>query len=589
MADLDEEEGGLLGEEVPEGVPEGVPEVPEEVPEGVPEGVSQVVPEEELSEIQIKIRTGFGADIGNKKIVVSTDLEPDDMMALKLLSPKLAACNVIYVVIGEHTTADIAEKCRLFYILAEKYGFLHKIQKEEGQTIIYKGHTSSIDKEGKVKKYPQIIFDTYTRDKDFTSLLLKDLTDQTIQKELFGYLDSQTLFLLMKPPKELFLPTEFNKDECKNCLAFMYGSFNISQLQEYLKQQQTVYTKSNILGRLASMFNDLCYIERKPELANFFTKDNGKFALVDPNPFYGVLPKMKILDDNELHGLCTSAYTDLKDDFIDFCTRNWQTTILEKVKKTLKLVPMPSPLESDEERKSKKQRIAQTLIAEFKSMFFSDANPPSIDFKDDPPGYYEGILDDNKLIALLTTIPQFFDDEDKKTQINSLTEPKEKAKAIAGFLLEKIENKWGMMIGMVLCNGLQTPLADQLLSVLILHPQEFNIKKVARDGVQLYTMLDHSEEVETITDIAQLEDPVYNNYKITLYKKALTKISESASNIPPVQWGGYKIRKSKKVNIHKRIKTRRKNRTKKTSKRRISRRKKAQAKNKKRKDYTKKI
>jgi hypothetical protein len=50
-----------------------------------------------------------------------------------------------------------------------------------------------------------------------------------------------------------------------------------------------------------------------------------------------------------------------------------------------------------------------------------------------------------------------------------------------------------------------------------------------------------------------------------------------------------KIRKSKKVNIHKRIKTRRKNRRKKTSKRRISRRKKAQAKNKKRKDYTKKI
>jgi hypothetical protein len=589
MADLHEEERDLQGEEVQEGVLEGVPEV---VPQVVPEGVLEGVPEEEeLSEIQIKIKTGFGAEIGNKTIFVSTDLEPDDMMALKLLSPKLAACSRIYVVIGEHATADIEQKCRLFYILAKKYGFLDKIQKEEGQTIIYKGHTSSFDKEGVVKKYPQIIFDTFNRDEDFTSLLLKDLTDQTIQEELFGYLNSQTLFLLMKPPKELFLPTEFNKDECKRCLALMYGSFNISQLKEYLEQQQIqqiVYTKSNILGKLESMFNDLCYIERKPELANFFTKPNGKFDLVDPNPFYGVLPNMKILDDNELHGLCTSAYTDLKDDFIDFCTRNWQTTILEKVKKTLKLVPMPSPLESDEERKSKKQRIAQTLIAEFKSMFFSDTES-SVDFKDNPPGYYEGILDDNKLIALLTTIPQFFDDEDKKTQINSLTEPKEKAKAIAGFLLKKIENKWGMMIGMVLCNGLQTPLADQLLAVLILHPQEFNIKKVARDGVQLYTMLDHSEEVETITDIAQLENPVYNNYKLALYKKALTKISESARNIPLVPQGGYKIRKSKKVNIHKRIKTRRKNRRKKTSKRRISRRKKAQAKNKKRKDYTKKI
>jgi hypothetical protein len=587
MADLNEERG-LQGEEVPEGAPEEVPEgVLEGLPEEVLQEVPEEVPEEELSEIQTKIINAFGADIGNKTIFVSTDLEPDDMMAIKLLSPKLAACSCIYVVIGEHTTADIEEKCRLFYILAEKYGFLDKIQKETGQTIIYKGHTSSTDK-GLVKKYPQIIFDRYNRDKDFTSLLLKDLTDQTIQEELFGYLNSQTLFLLMKPPKELFLPSEFNKDECKRCLAFMYGSFNISQVKEYLEQQQIVYKKSKILGKLASMFNDLCYIERKPELANFFTDSEGKHKLVDPNPFYGVLPKMKILDDPYLHSLCTSAYTDLKDDFIDFCTRNWQTTILEKVKKGLKL-PMPSPLESDEEKESKKQRIAQTLIEEFKSMFFSDSNPPSIDFKDNPPGYYEGILDDNKLIALLTTIPQFFDDEDKKTQINSLTEPKEKAKAIAGFLLKKIENKWGMMIGMVLCNGLQTPLADQLLAVLILHPQEFNIKKVARDGVQLYTMLDHSEQVETITDITQLEDPVYNNYKLALYKKALTKISESASNIPPVQWAGYKIRKSKKVNIHKRIKTRRKNRRKKTSKRRISRRKKAQAKNKKRKDYTKKI
>jgi hypothetical protein len=583
MADLQGEE--VL--EVPEGVLEGLPEVPE-VPEEVPEGVLEEVPEEEeLSEIQTKIINAFGADIGNKKIFVSTDLEPDDMMALKLLSLKLAACSRIYVVIGEHTTADIEEKCRLFYILAEKYGFLDKIQKnEKGQTIIYKGHTSSIDK-GVVKKYPQIIFDTFNRDKDFKSLLLKDLTDETTQKELFGYLDSQTLFLLMKPPKELFLPTEFNKDECKRCLAFMYGSFNIKELKEYLEQQQIIYTKSEILGKLASMFTDLCYLERKPELANFFTKANGKFDLVDPNPFYGVLPPMTILDDPDLHSLCTSAYTNLKDDFIDFCTRNWQTTILEKVKKTLKLVPMPSPLESDEEKDTKKQKTDQTLIEELKSLFFYDTIS-GVDFKDNPRGYYEGVLDDNKLIALIEKIPEFFDDEIKK-KIAGITEPKEKAKAIAGFLLEKIENKWGMMIGILLSDGLQTPLADQLLSVLILHPKEFNIKKVAREGVQLYTMLDHSEEVETITDIAQLENTVYNNYKLALYKKALRKISESASNIPPVQWAGYKIRKSKKVNIHKRIKTRRKNRRKKTSKRRISRRKKAQAKNKKRKDYTKKI
>ena len=87
---------------------------------------------------------------------------------------------------------------------------------------------------------PQIIFDTYNR-QDFTSELeLQDLTDQTIQNKLFVLLDPQTLFLLMKPPKELFLPTEFNKDECKRCLAFMYGSFNISELKDYFEQNKII-------------------------------------------------------------------------------------------------------------------------------------------------------------------------------------------------------------------------------------------------------------------------------------------------------------------------------------------------------------
>lgn len=196
-----------------------------------------------MSEIQTKIINAFGVDIGNHTIFVSTDLEPDDMMAIKLLSPKLAASRCIYVVIGEHTTQDIEEKCKLFYTLAKKYGFHEKIQtnSETGKKIIYKGHTSSLDKKiSEVKKYPQIIFDTYNR-QDFTSELeLQDLTDQTIQNKLFVLLDPQTLFLLMKPPKELFLPTEFNKDECKRCLAFMYGSFNISELKDYFEQNKII-------------------------------------------------------------------------------------------------------------------------------------------------------------------------------------------------------------------------------------------------------------------------------------------------------------------------------------------------------------
>lgn len=543
------------------------------------------VPQEQLFDIQTAITSAFEENIGKHTIFLSTDLEPDDMMAIKLLSKKLAACLCIYVVIGEHQLYDIEEKCKLFYTLAERYGFLEKIQKNNGKTIIYKGHPSSKDNEGMEKKYPQLIFNEYTTG-DFTTVLeFKDLKTREIQTELFDLLDSETIFLLMKPPKELFLPTEFDKAHCKECLAFMYGSFNKNELNDYMKQQIATYDKSTTLQTLARMFSNLIYVERKPEIANY--SDKGEKYVMDPNPFFGVLPTMKILGDNELSTKSTDAYNSLQDDIINFCTKNWQTTILEKVKQLLNLHPKPLSEDESDEKRQKTESTIETHIADFKRIFFSDPIPANANFVEDPnhKGYFDGILDDTKLIGLLE-MRDFFEQAEIE-KIGCKTDTKEKAQEISNFLSTKAGNKWGMMIGIVVSDGLQTPLADQLLAVLILHPQEFTIKRVRREGQLFYTVLDNTEPSTSITEIAHLQNPDLNPYKLALYKKALTKIKESGDAITGVQRAGYKIRKSKKVNIHKRIKTRRKNRRKKTSKSRISRRKKAHAKNKKRHDYTK--
>jgi hypothetical protein len=548
-------------------------------------GLEQVS-QEQLFDIQTTITTAFETNIRYHTIFLSTDLEPDDMMAIKLLSKKLAGCLRIYVVIGEHQVSDIEEKCKLFYILAEKYGFLKNIQKNiDGKTIIYKGHPSSKDDAGMEKKYPQLIFNKYNT-RDFTTALeFRDLKTPKIQTELFDLLDSQTIFLLMKPPKELFLPTGFNKDDCRDCLAFMYGSFNKNELNDYMKQQNRTYNKRTTLVTLARMFSNLIYVERKPEMANYF--GTGEKDFMDPNPFFGVLPPMKILGDDELSKKSTEAYKSLQDDIIDFCTKNWQTTILETVKKLLKLHLIPLSRDESNEKRQKTEPTIETHIADFKRIFFSDPISAGANFVENAnyKGYFDGILDDTKLIGLLETHDFFEQAETEK--IGCKTVNKEKAQEISKILSTKAGNKWGMMIGIVVSDGLQTPLADQLLAVLILHPQEFTIKRVQREEQSFYTVLDNPEPPISITEIAQLQTPDLNPYKLALYKKALTKIKESGDTIAGVQRAGYKIRKSKKVNIHKRIKTRRKNRRKKISKSRISRRKKAHAKNKKRHDYTK--
>ena len=67
-------------------------------------------------DITTKIQEVFNeTEITNQTIYLSTDLEPDDMMDIKLLAPKFQSCKTLYVVIGEHTLGDIKNKCYLFF------------------------------------------------------------------------------------------------------------------------------------------------------------------------------------------------------------------------------------------------------------------------------------------------------------------------------------------------------------------------------------------------------------------------------------------------------------------------------------------
>jgi hypothetical protein len=104
------------------------------------------------------------------------------------------------------------------------------------------------------------------------------------------------------------------------------------------------------------------------------------------------------------------------------------------------------------------------------------------------------------------------------------------AKKIAQQLKKKTKNKWGMMIGIVLTNGEQTPLADQIIAAVILEPQSFTIKKITRDNTDIHTIL-CSESIQDIEDIEDLKSDLLNNYKLQLYKKILDIITRYSNPV----------------------------------------------------------
>lgn len=466
------------------------------------------------------IKTSFSdLEISNKIIYLSTDLEPDDMMAIKLLAPKLQKCKQLYVVVGEHTLGNIKNKCYLFYYLAKLYGFDHTIctSTTTGNPIIYTGHPTH-----EHKLFPQTIFNqTITLEgtiaKPLTehfadSIDIVDITTTMTRDCLHKMLsNSNTIFLLMKPPKEFFFPEKTIGLTFNTNVALMYGSFNVTELNSFMESKKMDNIK---LTDIAVIFPEIVYIERKPEVAMYPIEVKGnKLDPIDPNPFFGTFnpnDNFNILDDPELLSKMKNSYNAVvgTDPFLKFCTKEWQVTTLTKLAKLLDI-----QLNSDE------MTSIDTLINIFKSKYFNDTIPPTANFKEESAGYYPEILDMKKL---------YDSSSDKKVAFDtfSLEQQLEQAKNIAQQLKLKGGNKWGMMIGIVLTNGEQTHLADQIIAALILDPMKFTIKKILRDNASIHTILCTSEQINTIDE---LKKEHLNSNKLILYKMILDIITNLGS------------------------------------------------------------
>lgn len=530
-------------------------------------------PPEDGGSLKTKIFQDFNdTNISKKTIYLSTDLEPDDMMAIKLLAPKLQKCSKIYVVLGEHATNDITKKCKLFYILAKNYNFLKKIHSDNGKICIYKGYESHNDKE-----YPKTIFDYLDRETSVLSeyndntttivdLQVKEQSDKfnTELKDLKGSI----IFLLMKPPKELFyfngiIPKK-ERLKCTDSLAFMYGSFNINELNDFLlvKEQEQYYIKNKKcpypmpkkpiqLSDIKEMFPKIVYIERKPEIALY----NQTQKELDPNPFFGYLDDniTKVLEDDSLPNLMRQSYLKIteNDPLLEYCTINWQLDALSGALKKLDLKQ-----EFETYKKLENETEVQQLIKFFKSKFFKNNINVNSNMVESDEGYYAGIFDDEKIKKMSKT-------DDVKDIIKSQK--------------KKAENKWGMMVGIVLADGKQTPLADQIIAALILDPTKFTLKEMKRDDAVMFTIVptELEQSRKKVDDLKKLE---LNTEKIKLYKIILTIIKEQPQILVQpqepqelsdiVHIGGYKKRTKKNNKKKNQKKTRLRRRSKQRTRRR---------------------
>ena len=581
-----------------------------------------------------KIQTSFSEpEIFDKTIYLSTDLEPDDMMAIKLLAPKLQKCKQLYVVVGEHTLGDIKNKCYLFYYLATLYNFAHKICKSTttNKPIIFTGHPSAEE-----KFYPSTIFNKEIPFNDVTQKLADHFADSidiidittTMTRDCLHnkLIVLNPIFILMKPPKEFFYPERYG-NKFQDNVALMYGSFNVNELNELM----TLKKMDNIgLSDIISIFPEIVYIERKPEVAIYPQKEKGKpFEPIDPNPFFGTFDpsnQFKILGDAKLLDLIKYAYDAIvgveseDQNFLKYCTKQWQLTTLTKTAALLKIKFI------DEKGNKIDENNIDELIKFFKRNYFNDKIPSDANFQEEMEGYYPQILDItklcdfrtklslrekvllleelkekyfnhditlqlyknmlSKLTTMLTSIEnkQMFDtaadeynklasgseiqlstltlegdkakkkaiEKEIKTHTKSIESAQEKreiniaeankdsinqaiqettnlnesfAKKIAQQLKKKTKNKWGMMIGIVLTNGEQTPLADQIIAAVILEPMTFTIKKITRDKTEIHTILCSKSESESIKDIEGLKSNSLNDDKLKLYKTILNIIT----------------------------------------------------------------
>ena len=145
-------------------------------------------------------------------VFISTDLEPDDLIAIKLLAPKLRGLPLL-VVVGEGSLPDKRPSCAR---LLAAYGI-------DAQATIVQGRASEA-------AYPADLFDGYPMSTGQGKLEALNPTPRHVGSTVDTFLKQHAnpFALLLKPPHELL---DVSREGLQRTTCAIYGSFNLVEFR----------------------------------------------------------------------------------------------------------------------------------------------------------------------------------------------------------------------------------------------------------------------------------------------------------------------------------------------------------------------
>lgn len=153
--------------------------------------------------------------------LILTDLEPDDMLGLWLLSSKIRSKKILFLV-GE---GDSLMKEKRMKVYAKQFGFVN--------SKVLRGYSSN-------KQFPYDGYDIMTKD-ERDNIMYEEEKKHTILETIGEYIKENAPFIIsMKPPRELIEMYSAGFDFSKLTLAG-YMSFNLRCLMKKWKKEQIAF------------------------------------------------------------------------------------------------------------------------------------------------------------------------------------------------------------------------------------------------------------------------------------------------------------------------------------------------------------
>eukprot|EP00929_Paragymnodinium_shiwhaense_P030615 TRINITY_DN17316_c0_g1_i1.p1 TRINITY_DN17316_c0_g1~~TRINITY_DN17316_c0_g1_i1.p1 ORF type:complete len:432 (+),score=125.36 TRINITY_DN17316_c0_g1_i1:81-1376(+) len=184
-------------------------------------------------------------------IYLSTDLEPDDIVAIRALAPKLKRAAVpLFVVVGE---GNVEGKVEMMADVLAAYGLLRP------GTKIVQGALSG-------ERYPPAALEAFKASRPSATAMASAVVkgDAAALSEAFLKEHRAPLAILLKPPHEL---ANLSEEVLARTAAVAYGSFNFVRFREDLQKaaSSSKVTKAAALERQASFlkaFKAFVWVER---------------------------------------------------------------------------------------------------------------------------------------------------------------------------------------------------------------------------------------------------------------------------------------------------------------------------------------